>query len=110
ASSLSCRAATPPAATRTGHGIDVAGMDRSVNEGDDFFRYANGTWERTTAIPPDRSVWGIDSELGEEANLHTRVLLEEAARGGRGVTADERKAADYFAAYMDESAIERRGL
>jgi predicted metalloendopeptidase len=109
ASSLSCRGATPPAATQTTRSIDVAGMDRSVNPGDDFFRYANGTWEKTTAIPADRSMWGIGSELAEGANAHTRVLLEETARGGSG-SADERKAADYFAAYMDEAAIERRGL
>lgn len=29
-------------------GIDLAGMDRAVNPGDDFFHFANGTWERGT--------------------------------------------------------------
>ena len=29
-------------------GFDVAGMDRKVNPGDNFFDYANGTWARTT--------------------------------------------------------------
>jgi putative endopeptidase len=107
---LSCRAATPSSTNDRARGIDAAGMDRSVNPGDDFFRYANGSWEKMTAIPPDRSAWGLDSELAEQANAHTRTLLEEAARGGSGITADERKAADYYAAYMDEGAIERRGL
>jgi putative endopeptidase len=109
ASSLTCGDATP-SGTRTARGIDVAGMDRSVNAGDDFFRYANGTWEKMTAIPPDRSYWGIGAELSEQASARTRALLEEAAGGGSGITADARKAADYFVAYMDESAIERRGL
>ncbi|HEY7171163.1 MAG TPA: M13 family metallopeptidase, partial [Vicinamibacterales bacterium] len=109
ASSLSCRGAAPPANAGTTRTIDAAGMDRSVNPGDDFFRYANGTWEKMTAIPADRSMWGIGSELAEEANAHTRTLLEEMARGSGG-SADERKAADYFTAYMDEAAIERRGL
>jgi len=108
-SALACRGAAPPAAKETGRGIDVAGMDRSVKPGDDFFRYANGTWDKMTPIPPDRSTWGLDSELDEDATAHTRSLLEEAARGGSG-SADERKAADYFTAYMDEAAIERRGL
>jgi putative endopeptidase len=110
ASNLSCRGATPPAATQSALGIDLAGMDRSVNPGDDFYRYANGTWEKMTAIPPDRSGWGIAGELSEAADVHTRALLEDAARGGSGITADGRKAADYFIAYMDEAAIERRGL
>src|SRR5690606_36890340 len=32
-------------------GFDMAGMDRSVKPGDDFYAYANGTWAKTTAIP-----------------------------------------------------------
>src|SRR5262249_40926509 len=110
ASTWVCRAATPPTGSETARGIDAAGIDRSVNPGDDFYRYANGAWDKMTAIPPDRSIWGIDGELAEEASAHTRTLLEEAARGGSGVTADQGKAADYFTAYMDEAAIERRGL
>src|SRR5258705_12644965 len=26
------------------HGLDFAGMDKSVNPGDDFFEYCNGEW------------------------------------------------------------------
>lgn len=35
-------------------GVDLAGMDRSVKPGDDFFSYANGTWIKSTEIPVDR--------------------------------------------------------
>jgi putative endopeptidase len=92
------------------HGVDLAGMDRSVRPGDDFFRFANGKWADTTPIPPDRSTWGIDAELAEQATERTRALLEDAAKGAGSVDADERKAADYYIAYMNEGAIERRGL
>src|ERR1700679_86288 len=34
-------------------GIDLAGMDKSVKPGDDFFDYANGTWYKNAAIPAD---------------------------------------------------------
>ncbi len=98
-----------PATIRATHGIDTAGMDRAVKPGDDFFRYANGTWDSTTSIPPDRSSWGIDAQLSEDADLHTRELLEGAARGGSPAD-DARKAGAYFAAYMNEAAIEARGL
>jgi predicted metalloendopeptidase len=100
--------AQAPAAPAS-HGIDTAGMDRSVKPGDDFFRYANGTWYRTNAIPPDRSSWGVDAELSEQATLHTRALLEQAAKNAPAGS-DERKAAEYYAAYMNEAAIEKRGL
>src|SRR3954465_15290367 len=65
--------------TAAAHGIDVAGMDRSTKPGDDFFKFANGTWDRTTEIPADRASWGVDGLLAEEAALHTRELLEGVA-------------------------------
>jgi putative endopeptidase len=36
-------------------GFDLAGMDRSVEPGDNFYAFANGNWDRTTEIPADRS-------------------------------------------------------
>ena len=36
-------------------GFDTAGMDRSVQPGQDWFSYASGEWRRTTEIPADRS-------------------------------------------------------
>jgi predicted metalloendopeptidase len=89
--------------------VDTAGMDRSVKPGDDFFKYANGTWDRVTPIPQDQSAWGIASALADKATADERALLEEAAKGGGG-NADVRKAGEYFAAYMNEAAIEKRGL
>ena len=41
-------------------GLDLAGMDRSVKPGDDFFDYANGTWLKQTEIPADRSSYGAE--------------------------------------------------
>ncbi len=38
--------------TSTGVGIDLAGQDRSVAPGDDFFAHANGSWLKATEIPP----------------------------------------------------------
>ena len=90
------------------HDVDTAGIDKSVRPGDDFWRYANGTWDRVTPIPSDRSAWGITSTLAEQASMQTRDLLENATRNGG--SADARKAGEYYAAYMDEAAIERRGL
>ena len=51
-------------------GIDLAGMDRAVNPGDDFFRFANGTWERGTSIPDDRSTWGVTAEIAQQVQQH----------------------------------------
>ena len=99
-------AKSPP--SRDTHGIDLAGLDRSVSPGDDFFRFANGTWDKVTPIPEDRASYGVGAEVNERASIQTRELLEAAARNPR--SNDERKAGDYYAAFMNEAAIEQQGL
>src|SRR3546814_3529397 len=43
-------------------GFDLTGMDKSVQPGDDFYAYANGTWAKNTEIPADKSNYGMRSE------------------------------------------------
>jgi putative endopeptidase len=91
--------AATPAGTR--HGLDLAGMDRSVRPGDDFFDYANGKWVAATTIPPDRSSFGVFSVIAEMVDKRTADLIRDTK---------EKKIADYYAAYMDEKTIEAKGL
>jgi len=88
-------------------GVDLSGMDRSVVPGDDFFAYANGTWEKTTEIPADRASWGTGQELGALTDKRVLDLIETA---GTGKGPEARKIADYYASYMDEARIEAKGL
>src|SRR5215831_6901005 len=99
-----------PAKPAQAGGIDLAGMDRSVVPGDDFFAYANGTWVKTTEIPADRSSYGVWAMLADRAQQRTRELLEALAKASSNQTDDQRKIADYFTSYMDEATIESKGL
>lgn len=90
------------------HGLDLAGMDKAVNPGDDFFGYANGSWIKATQIPNDRSSYGIFDMLAVEANRRTADLIKEAGRSA--TNAEARMVGDYYAAFMDEKAIEAKGL
>jgi len=89
--------------------FDVAGMDRTVAPGDDFFSYANGDWLKTAVIPADRGAFGVGAALAELTDRRTdeliRNLAADAPPGG-----EARKIADYYAAYMDAAAIEAKGL
>jgi predicted metalloendopeptidase len=90
-------------------------MDRAIKPGDDFFAFANGTWVRTTAIPPDRASWGSNNELADLTDKRVADLIQGAAAGKSGPksaakSAEARKVADYYAAYMDEAGIEAKGL
>jgi putative endopeptidase len=90
-------------------GLDVAGIDRSVVPGDDFFRYANGNWLKTAQIPADRSTWGTGAELAELTDKRTAELIQNAGKAAAPGT-EARKIGDYYASFLDEAAVEHRGL
>jgi predicted metalloendopeptidase len=90
-------------------GLDVAGMNPAVPPGRDFFAYANGGWLARTEIPADRSGYGTSALLAELTAKRTADLIAEAAAGA-APSSDARKVGDYYASYLDEAAIEAKGL
>ncbi|APR75869.1 Metallopeptidase [Minicystis rosea] len=110
-----CTSSAPPAgpsaapAASSASGIDLSGMDRAVAPGDDFFAYANGTWLKTHEIPPDRSSYGMGAMLVELTAQRTADLIKEAATAAPAGS-EARKIGDYYATFMDEAAIEARGV
>ena len=92
------------------HGIAVASMDRSVKPGDDFYQYANGEWIKRTEIPPDRAEVDVFSNLADLSNKRTADLIEEIAKSNPPAGSGARKVADLYNSYMDEAAIEAKGL
>jgi putative endopeptidase len=102
-------AAGPDTATPASHGLDVAGIDRAVAPGDDFFRYANGGWLKANEIPPDRSSYGTGAQVAELTAKRTADLIREAAKTS-APGSDARRVGDYYATYMDEATIEKLGL
>src|ERR1700723_732728 len=92
------------------HGIVVAKMARSVKPGGDFFHYANGDWIKHAEIPADRSYVGTWDTLEDMSRKHTAGLIEEAAKANAPAGTNTRKIADLYNSYMDEAAIETKGL
>ena len=117
----SCKAETPPDASKAtpeaaaeqaanAVGVDLVGIDKSVKPGDDFDAYANGGWRKATEIPADRSSTGTFLVVFEKAEKRNAELIQEAGKNNPAAGSDARKIADYYAAYMDETGIEKRGL
>jgi len=93
-----------PKPTFGDYGVDIAGMDRSILPGNDFYGYVNGTWARNTPIPPDKANSGAFDVLQDLSRERTRTILEgEQAR-------PESKIGAAYAAYLDTAAIEAKGL
>jgi predicted metalloendopeptidase len=84
-------------------------VDPAVRPGNDFYQYVNGTWLKATEIPADRSSMSDSAALSEQADRRTREIIEETARD-KNASADAKKIADFFNAFMDEASIEKAGL
>jgi putative endopeptidase len=91
-------------------GVDLAGMDKSVNPGDSFYDYVNGTWDRNTVIPADKSSWGGFGILRDLSDSRTREIIESAARTRAARGTNAQKVGDLYASFMNEAAIEAKGL
>jgi predicted metalloendopeptidase len=91
-------------------GLDLSAGDRKVKPGDDFFSYANGSWYDSFTIPPDRSSFGPFDRLDELSKERVRAIIEQAAAAHAAPGTPEQQIGDYYAAYMDEAAIEANGL
>ncbi|HNN93155.1 MAG TPA: M13 family metallopeptidase [Pseudomonadota bacterium] len=83
-------------------------MDRSVDPCSDFYRYSCGGWMQKNPVPPDQARWTVYGKLYDENQQFLWGLLEDARREGARPPAQQ-KIGDYFAACMDESAVEARG-
>ena len=91
-------------------GYDRTAMDMSVKPGDDFFAYVNGAWYKRTPIASDRTFVGIDSVLNDQIDRDVRDIIEDAAKNPAQSGQIGQQVGDFYASWMDEKAIEARGL
>jgi putative endopeptidase len=124
APAAAAKAATdPPAAGKSGaaaptlrkaaigdFGLDLSAGNRNVKAGDDFFAYANGAWYDSFTIPPDHASYGPFDQLDELSKKRVRDIIEHAAAAHAAAGAPEQQIGDFYAAFMDEAAIEANGL
>jgi putative endopeptidase len=94
----------------TTHGIAVSHLDTSILPGNNFYDYCNGTWVKNTTIPSDRSAVGVFTEILETTNKQNVTLIEEMSKSNAPAGSEARKIADLYNSFMNEAAIEKRGL
>jgi putative endopeptidase len=88
-------------------GVQVDALDRRMDPCTDFYQFACGGWMARNPVLADRRSFGRFAEL-QDRNFATlrRILETPVPAGPDNDTADRKKAADYYAACMDESKIE----
>ncbi|HML18312.1 MAG TPA: M13 family metallopeptidase [Bryobacteraceae bacterium] len=100
----------PLALAQQFNGFDPATLDRAADPCVNFYQYACGGWLASNPIPSDQSSWGRFNVLQEQNRTILQGILESAMTEKPGRTTIEREIGDYYAACMDERAIDAKGL
>ena len=86
-------------------GLDVAALDRAVDPCSDFYQFACGGWIAKTEIPADESSWYRSfNEIDKRNEAALREILDNVAKD------NDSKLGKYYAACMDEAAVEATGV
>jgi len=93
-------------------GSNTQGMDidHSIKPGDDFYRYANGGWLKTAAMPSGQTSYDTRAMLAEETSKRVRDIIQDAAVSPTVRGSVAQKVGDYYASFMDADGIEAKGL
>jgi len=83
-------------------GIDLTARDLSAKPGDDFERYASGSWMDVTEIPADRASVGSFNDLREDVVGQVNELITQAPAGTQHGA--------LYTSFMDEKTLEKVGL
>jgi endothelin-converting enzyme/putative endopeptidase len=90
--------------------LDVSAMDKSVDPCVDFYHYSCGGWQKKNPIPPDQTSWSVYAKLYQDNLTFLRGILEQAGSDSPQRDSATQKIGDFYAACMDEAAVEKRGI
>jgi putative endopeptidase len=85
-------------------GFDLAGRDAATQPGQDFFQYANGTYEKTLVIPGDRVSFGAFDALNELSQARLHALLDKTA-ANPSASGEQGQVGALYRSFMDEAKV-----
>jgi len=92
-------------------GIILENMDKSVSPKDDFYKYVNGKWLETNAIPDDESRWGGFGVLRKSTRQDVLNILNTSKElGTYKEGSDQQKALLIFESELDTISRNEAGI
>ncbi len=91
--------------------IDAANMDTTVKAGDDFYKFANGTWMKNNPIPAEYSRYGAFEMLEEENYVQLKTIFAETSADKNATEGTvNQKIRDFYNSGMDTLTIDKNGI
>ncbi|MBV9888630.1 MAG: M13 family metallopeptidase [Acidobacteria bacterium] len=89
--------------------LNLESIDKSIDPCANLYQYACGRWQKDNPIPPDQTSWSVYGKLYQDNLNFLRGILEQAAAPDGQRDAVSQKIGDFYAACIDEMAVEKRG-
>jgi len=89
--------------------VDVAGIDASIQPGDNFFRHVNGQWYDTAKIDPAQSGVGSYMFLNIPQKKLLQTILDSISKSQSSAGTVEQQVGDFYASGIDTAVINQRG-
>jgi endothelin-converting enzyme/putative endopeptidase len=89
--------------------LDIPSMDKTADPCVDFYQYTCGGWMKNNPIPADQAAWSVYGKLTVDNQRFLWGILDDVSKKTTGRTPTQQKIGDYFAACMDEPAVEKLG-
>ncbi len=91
--------------------FEVQNMDTTVNPGDDFFEYVNGTWIKNHPIPADKDSYSTFEEIFEKSREDIKAIIETAAKNTQATPGSiDKKIGMFYNTGMDTVKIDQAGV
>jgi len=92
-------------------GVELTNRDMKAKPGNDFDRYANGTWKDAYVLKDYETDYGSFDTLSDRSEEQVNAIIKEmAARTDLQPGSDEAKIRDLYASFMDQAARDARGV
>lgn len=90
--------------------VAITGIDSTLRPGNDFFKYVNGKWYDSVAIPASQSGVGAYMFMNFPQRMRLQGILDSISKRKNPSGSVAEKVGDFYASGMDTITIEKRGF